>query len=49
MNVALCGAKLRSSVDGTEVSTTATASEWLKKDSEAISMNCAAASRSNDS
>lgn len=45
MNVALCGAKLQSSVDGTEVSTTAIASEWLKKDSEAILMICATVDR----
>lgn len=48
MNAALRAAELQRIVDGTEVSTAATAAtaaEWLKRDSKSISMISAAVDR----
>lgn len=42
MNATLRGAKLQSIVDGSKVSIADITTEWLKKDSRAISMICAA-------
>lgn len=45
MDAALRATELQRIVDGTEVSTAATAAEWLKHDSKSISIICAAVDR----